>query len=107
MKKALFQDLQKSVKEAVAYQKKNPKWEPYPTKHKWEKHLKVFVHRETGEIRVIYPRAAEWAQKAAMLVYGCIANRHITKKGIKSIVRGQIAKIIEEAAEEAQHEDRT
>ena len=48
-----------------------------------------------GEIRVVYPKAPQWAQLAAMNIWNdAERNGFPTKKGTKDIVRGLWAKFI-------------
>ena len=64
-------------------------------------YCKVYVHNKTGNIRVIYPTAPKWAQRAAMLIFEDVVYRGVpTKKGVKDMVKGTWAKMI---AVEAKH----
>ena len=105
MKKKLFKELQESVEEAVKYSQGKPskcrvtQWvlQP-PEKDECYKYVKVFLNKN-GDAKIIYPTAAKWAQEAAMLIHGHIKLiGHVTDKGVKSLVKGLWAKIIEEAA---------
>ena len=62
-------------------------------------YLKVYVHKKTGNFKVIYPKAPKWAQRAAMLIYNDIEEDGIPGgvKGVKDIVLGLWAKMIAEA----------
>ena len=61
-------------------------------------YLRVYTHDKTGNIRVVYPKAPLWAQRAAMLIYNDLeSNGAPTEKGIKDIVRGMWAKMISES----------
>jgi len=60
-------------------------------------YLKVYGNKK-GDIRVIYPKAPKWAQKAALLIYADLKNGEPTEKGVKDIVRGLWAKMIAESA---------
>lgn len=58
-------------------------------------YLRVYEHERTGNIKVIYPKAPKWAQKAALIIYNDLQLGGIpTKKGVKDIVCGLWAKII-------------
>jgi hypothetical protein len=59
--------------------------------------LKVYEHKKTGNIRVIYPKAPKWAQRAAMRIYVDLESGGMpTDKGVTDIVLGLWAKIISE-----------
>ena len=59
---------------------------------------KVYVHRKTGNIRVIYPKAPKWAQDAAMSIYRDLEEGGMpTEKGVRDIVRGLWAAMIARA----------
>jgi hypothetical protein len=62
-----------------------------------DEYLKVYVHKITGNIRVIYPKARKWAQKAAYKIYRNMKLGEPTEKGVPNIVKGLWAKIIYEA----------
>jgi len=64
-------------------------------------YLKVYVNDKTGDIRVIYPKVPKWAQKAAMLIYRDVKQGAPTEKGVKNIVCGMWAKMIEMSSKEA------
>jgi hypothetical protein len=65
-------------------------------------HLRQILNKN-GDAKIIYPTAAKWAQEAAMLIHGHIKLiGHVTDKGVKSLVKGLWAKIIEEAANQEQ-----
>ena len=59
-----------------------------------EKYLKVYVHKKSGNIRVVYPRAPKWAQRAALKIYRDLEYGLPTQKGVKDIVLGLWAKMI-------------
>ena len=40
-------------------------------------YLKVYEHIKTGEVKIIYPKAPKWAQKAAMLIYNDLDGNYI------------------------------
>ena len=75
-------------------------------KSNWERHpdegfVKVFVHKTTGDIRCVYPKAPKWAQKVAFQIWKDTQSAgEPTAKGVKNIVKGQWAKMISEAAKE-------
>ena len=61
-------------------------------------YLKVYVHEKTGNIKVIYPKAPKWAQRAAMMIFNDIEEDGMpNEKGVKDIVLGLWAKMIAEA----------
>jgi hypothetical protein len=63
------------------------------------KFLKVYVHKKTGSIHVIYPKAPKWAQKVAEEIWEDIKEGGMpTESGVKDIVRGLWARMISEAA---------
>jgi hypothetical protein len=60
--------------------------------------LKVYVHKKTGNIKVLYPTAPAWAQKVALAIYRDVETNELpTPKGVKNIVRGLWAKMISDA----------
>ena len=61
-------------------------------------YVKVYEHVKTGAIKIVYPKAPKWAQKAAMLIYLDNKGGPVTEKGVKDIVLGLWAKIIFEAS---------
>lgn len=74
----------------------NTKWKEVTTKEDKEEGLKVYVHDETGDIRVKYPTdVPKWAQKVAMAIY---KRGTPNERGIKDIVRGAWAYRINKAA---------
>jgi hypothetical protein len=74
-------------------------WKEETTKSDRKKGLKVFVHKDTGEIKVRYPKAPKWAQRAAMAIYNDILEGgEVTPKGVKDCVRGTWAYMIAKAA---------
>jgi hypothetical protein len=55
----------------------------------------VYVHRKTGNIKVIYPKAPKWAQRAALRVFRDLQKGgEPTEKGIRNIVKGTWAYLI-------------
>lgn len=64
-------------------------------------YLKVYRHNKTGNIKLVYPKAPVWAQKAAMLIYYDMYQGPPTPKGEKDLVRCLWAKIISETYKES------
>lgn len=67
---------------------------------KEDKYLKVYFHKKTGDIKIVYPKAPKWAQSAALAIYYDTKSGVPTEKGVRDIVCGLWAKIIAEAANE-------
>lgn len=71
------------------------KWKEITAGDERQKGLRVYVHDITGDIRVIYPKAPKWAQRAAMDIWRDIEEGGpVTKKGTRDIVCGTWAYMI-------------
>jgi hypothetical protein len=75
------------------------KWKEKTSKAERKKGLIVLVNEDTGDIKVRYPKAPKWAQKAAMEIYNDIQEcGEVLPKGVKDCVRGTWAYMIAKAA---------
>lgn len=63
-----------------------------------DNYVKVYTN-EKGDIKCIYPTAPKWAQKVAFEIWKDIEESGpVTKKGVRTIVKGTWAKMIYEAS---------
>ena len=61
--------------------------------------LKVYVHKKSGNLKIIYPKAPKWAQDVAESIYRDAEEGGMpTEKGVKDVVRGLWAAMIAKAA---------
>jgi hypothetical protein len=74
------------------------KWKEVTCKSERKKGLVVFVS-DDGYIKVRYPKAPKWAQRAAMTIYNDIQEcGEVLPKGVKDCVRGTWAYMIAKAS---------